>query len=175
MMENNTQSQTLTTSLSLDQDEVKYCSLIEKDLPAVRVLIQQLASIFDVDFDEFWFNLNAPNFFRNPAMRIFVAELEGQVVGTIFAEVRRDPLGFLYGYVSNIIIAEEIRGKGIGSNILKIATAFLSNLNINKIWGNVNSGNEIMKHIYEKIGFQHKFTVMDKQMNVSFFGGLAEY
>ena len=86
-------------------------------------------------------------------MRIFVAELEGQVVGTIFAEVRRDPLGFLYGYVSNIIIAEEIRGKGIGSNILKIATAFLSNLNINKIWGNVNSGNEIMKHIYEKNRF----------------------
>jgi hypothetical protein len=43
-----------------------------------------------------------------------------------------------------------------------VATSFLSRLKIKKIWGNVNYGNENMMHVYEKQGYKHKFTVMNK-------------
>jgi ribosomal protein S18 acetylase RimI-like enzyme len=170
MMEKTNMLSDQMVSFAFNQGSVNYRSIVESDLTVVRNLIQELAKIFDVDFDEFWFNLNAPNFFRDPPTRIFVAETDEMIVGTDFAEVRRDPMGYLYGYISNIIIHESARGQGIGTNLLQIASAFLFNLNMRKIWANMNFDNDVMQHIYEKQGFQYKFAVMEKQLNVNLFG-----
>ncbi len=154
------------TPVILDQGPIKYRSVIERDLRDVKVLIQDLARALDVQFDTYWFDLTVQKYFQDPTASIFIAEKSGNILGTTFADVRRDPLGFMYGLISNIIINEEARGHGVGSNLLELATSFLSKLKIQKIWGNVNCGNENMVHVYEKQGYTHKFTVMSKNVDL---------
>jgi ribosomal protein S18 acetylase RimI-like enzyme len=148
----------------LKQGEVLYRAVVEKDLPAVKGLIKQLAELFDEDFDPYWFDLTVQKYFQDPAAHIFVAEKAGMIVGITFAEVRRDPVGYSYGYISNIMIQAPVRGQGIGTNLLQLASSFLSNLNVPKIWANVNHDNASMQDLFERQGFKHKFTVMARKM-----------
>ncbi len=152
--------------VKLDQGPIKYRAVVERDLRDVKALIQDLAHALDVQFDTYWFDLTVQKYFQDPTASIFIADKAGKILGTTFADVRRDPLGYMYGLISNIIISEEARGHGVGSNLLELATAFLSKLKIHKIWGNVNYGNENMIHVYEKQGYKHKFTVMSKNVDL---------
>jgi len=149
-------------TVKLDQGPIKYRSVVERDLRDIKSLVQELARVLSVEFDTYWFDLTVQKYFQDPTSSIFIAEKGGRILGTTFADVRRDPLGYMYGLISNIIIHEEARGQGVGSNLLELATSFLSKLKIHKIWGNVNCGNENMIHVYEKQGYTHKFTVMNK-------------
>ena len=155
-----------STPLTLEQGPIKYRAVIERDLRDIKTLIQDLARLLDVQFDTYWFDLTVQKYLQDPAASIFIAEKNGQILGTVFADVRRDPLGYMYGSISNVIICEEARGQGVGSNLLELATSFLSKMKIQKIWGNVNYGNENMIHVYEKQGYKNKFTVMSKMVNL---------
>ncbi len=154
------------TSVKLDQGLIRYRAVVERDLRDIKTLIQDLAKVLDVQFDTYWFDLTVQKYLQDPTAGIFIAEKLGKILGTTFADVRHDPLGYLYGLISNIIIHEEARGHGVGSNLLELATSFLSKLKIHKIWGNVNCGNENMIHVYEKQGYKHKFTVMSKSVDL---------
>jgi ribosomal protein S18 acetylase RimI-like enzyme len=99
------------------------------------------------------------------AANIFIAENQGKVVGMAFAETRRDPVGYFVGYISNIMVDTNFRGRGIGSQLLHHASFFLSHLKITKIWANVNHNSEIMQSIFEKQGFKHKFSVLGMRIN----------
>ncbi len=153
-------------TVKLDQSPIKYRAVIERDLRDIKALIQDLARVLDVQFDTYWFDLTVQKYLQDPTASIFIAEKNGNILGTTFADVRRDPLGYMYGLISNIIIHEDARGQGVGSNLLELATAFLSKLKIQKIWGNVNYGNENMIHVYNKQGYKHKFTVMSKAVDI---------
>ncbi len=152
--------------IELQQGEIHYRAVLEKDLPEVKELIQQLAALFNDEFDPYWFDLTVQKYFQDPAARIFVAEKGGRIAGITFAEVRRDPVGYSYGYISNIMVAETARGLRIGSNLLQLAASFLSNLNVPKIWANVNHDNAEMQDLFERQGFKHKFTVMAKKADI---------
>ncbi|OLS15220.1 MAG: hypothetical protein RBG13Loki_1138 [Promethearchaeota archaeon CR_4] len=152
----------LPPTIKLDQSPIRYRSVVERDLRDIKSLVQELAQVLSVEFDTYWFDLTVQKYFQDPTSSIFIAEKGGKILGTTFADVRRDPLGYMYGMISNIIIGEDARGQGVGSNLLELATSFLSKLKIQKIWGNVNYGNENMIHVYEKQGYEHKFTVMKK-------------
>jgi len=152
--------------IELNQGDILYRTVLEKDLPAVKELIKQLAALFEDDFDPYWFDLTAQKYFQDPAAHIFVAQKGGKVVGITFAEVRRDPVGYSYGYISNIMVDACARGQRIGSNLLQLATSFLSNLNVPKIWANVNHNNAVMQDLFERQGFKHKFTVMARKSHI---------
>ncbi|HMF31550.1 MAG TPA: GNAT family N-acetyltransferase, partial [Candidatus Lokiarchaeia archaeon] len=154
-----------TEELHFSNGTVQYRTIVQKDLPAVKELITALARLFNDDFNPYWFDLYVQKFFQDPAAHIFIAEISGKVVGIAFAEVQRDPVGYSIGYISNIMVDENARGKGIGSQLLHFASSFLSHLFIPKIWANVYHDNAIMQEIFEQQGFQHKFTVMGQKIN----------
>jgi ribosomal protein S18 acetylase RimI-like enzyme len=155
----------LTGELNFTNGSVQYRTILQKDLPAVKDIIQSLAALFSEDFNPYWFDLYVQKFFQDPAAHIFIAEISGKVVGLAFAEVQRDPAGSSVGYISNMMVDERARGKGIGSQLLFFATSFLSHLFVTKIWANVNYNNSVMREIFEHQGFQHKFTVMTQKIN----------
>lgn len=157
---------TPTGPLELCQGEILYRPVVQKDLPAVKGLIHKLATLFHEDFSAYWFDLYSQKFFQDPASQIFVADVGETVAGMAFAEVRRDPAGYAYGYISNIMVAEHARGQGIGSHLLNVATNFLSHLNIPKIWANVNHDSALMQEMFEAQGFKHKFTVLELKLNL---------
>ncbi len=152
--------------IELKQGDIQYRAVLEKDLSEVKDLIRQLAALFNDDFDPYWFDLTVQKYFQDPAARIFVAEKGGHIAGITVAEVRRDPVGYSFGYISNIMVAESARGLRIGTNLLQLAASFLSNLNVPKIWANVNHDNAEMQDLFERQGFKHKFTVMAKKTDV---------
>ncbi len=152
--------------IELKQGDIQYRAVVERDLPEVKDLIKQLAALFNDEFDPYWFDLTVQKYFQDPAARIFVAEKGGNIAGITFAEVRRDPVGYSYGYISNIMISEAARGQRIGTNLLQLASSFLSNLNVPKIWANVNHDNAEMQDLFERQEFKHKFTVMARKADV---------
>ena len=123
-----------------------------------------------MEFNDFWFDLTSTKYFQDPTARIFVADRNDEIIGTAFAEVKRDPIGYVYGHITNVFVQENTRGSGIATNLIQLAMAFLLNMNITKVWGNAFYNDGIAQHIYEKLGFHYKFTVMDKQINRALFG-----
>jgi len=152
-------------SVALEKEGVKYRIAMEKDLPEIKKLIKELAGLFGFDFDPFWFDLSFQKYLQIPSSQIFIAEKNKQMLGIIFAEVRKDPLGNSYGYISNIMISDKAQGQGVGSHLLALATAFLQNLNMRAIWANVDHNNERVQHLFEKQNYRHKFTVMVQKVN----------
>jgi ribosomal protein S18 acetylase RimI-like enzyme len=145
--------------------DIAFRTIVEKDLTDVKALIMKLSSLFNVGFEPYWFDIYIQKFFQDPASRVFVAEKGGKIIGVAFAEVRRDPTGSSYGFISNIMVDDSAQGQGVGPQLLHQAGNFLSNLNIKKLWANINADNPKMEKIFEKHGFSHKFTVMVKELN----------
>ncbi|OLS14917.1 MAG: hypothetical protein RBG13Loki_1486 [Promethearchaeota archaeon CR_4] len=157
---------TLTPRMESKQGDIVYRTVAEKDLPEVKEFNKQLAMIFHDDFDPYWFDLCVQKYFQDPASRIFVAEQGGKVLGVAFGEVRRDPGGYSYGYISNIMVDSSVRRKRIGRNLLQMTSFFLENLNVPKIWANVRYDNAEMQHFFERQGFTPMFTVMAKKTTI---------
>ncbi len=166
VMERHVDSFSPMPRIELKQGDILYRAVLERDLPEVKDLIKALAALFNDEFDPYWFDLSVQKYFQDPAARIFVAEKAGKIAGMTIAEVRRDPVGYSFGYISNIMVAESARGLRIGSNLLQLAASFLSNLNVPKIWANVNHDNAEMQDLFERQGFKHKFTVMAKKVDI---------
>ena len=152
--------------IELNQGDIQYRAIVEKDVPEVKKLTAQTAALFNDEFDPYWFDLTVQKYFQDPAAHIFVAVKGGNIVGIAFAEVRRDPAGYSYGYISNIMVQESARGQRIGTNLLELAASFLGNLNVPKIWANVVHDNTGMQDLFERQGFKHKFTVMIKKSSM---------
>jgi ribosomal-protein-alanine N-acetyltransferase len=160
VMEKSLDQFSASDSVALEKEGVKYRTVMEKDSTAVKNLIKDLAKIFGFDFDPFWFDLSFQRYLQVPSSQIFIGEKNKEILGLIFAEVRRDPIGNAYGYISNIMISKNAQGKGVGSQLLTIATSFLQNLNMRSIWANVDHNNERVQKLFEKQNYKHKFTVM---------------
>lgn len=153
--------------VDLVKNEIRYRAMIELDIPQVKQLIKELAEIFNEPFDSFWFDLSVEKYFQVPSSKIFIATRGAEILGLTFVDVQKNPFGNSYGYISNIMIKNEARGLGIGTHLLQLATSFLANLNVPRIWGNVNYENASMQKMFEKQGYKEKFIVMVKKTDTS--------
>nr|MDO8116608.1 GNAT family N-acetyltransferase [Candidatus Sigynarchaeota archaeon] len=133
----------------------------EGDYGEVEELVRNLARIFDDPFEPTWFKLYMQKRLMEPIPGVYVAIMEKKVVGSIFCDVLRDPTGAQYGYISNIMINKDCRGKGIGEKLLKAAVQYLTIAGVQRIWGNVREETMAMVHLFEKNGFKKKFTTYE--------------
>lgn len=106
--------------------------------------------------------LHSANFF-------FVAELGGLVIGYIYIEVKENEHPELYkvqkrGYVNTIIISENYRGQGIGTELLKQGTSWLVSQGITVCILDVMSENKAGISLYEGLGFKHGLMKMYKKI-----------
>ena len=143
-------------------DEISIRWYFRDDYDSVAALVRELASIFNDPFDERWFRLYMEKRLMDPIPGVYVAvNAAGDVVGSAFCDILRDPTGSQYGYISNIMVRSDFRGSGIGEKLLKIATQYLTVAGVPRIWANVREETESMVHLFEKAGFSKKFSTFE--------------
>ncbi|MBA4347776.1 MAG: GNAT family N-acetyltransferase [Clostridiales bacterium] len=98
---------------------------------------------------------------RNPDT-CFVAERDGEIVGTILAgnDGRR---GFIY----HLAVEKTHRKQGIGAALVERATSALKNEGIHKVALVVFTGNESGNAFWEKLGFIRREDLNYRNMNLS--------
>ena len=134
-------------------------------ISTVKGFVQEYTHLYRVEFNDFWFDLTSTKYFQDPTARIFVADRNDEIVRYAFPNLNEILLDMFMGISQMFLCREITRGSGMATNLIPLAMAFLLNMNITKVWGNAFYNDGIAQHIYEKSGFHHKFTVMDKQIN----------
>jgi GNAT superfamily N-acetyltransferase len=103
---------------------------------------------------------------------IFVADVEGEVVG--FAAVRtRVPTESLdeppgtYALLSDLVVAAEHRGAGIGRALIEAAEAHARSLGASEMRVTVLAKNAVARSLYQGTGFSAYLEVFTKQLTRS--------
>ncbi len=95
---------------------------------------------------------------KNDNGLIFVAEVDGKIIGYAVCWIEKRPT-YLYkvdrvGYISDIFVEQDYRGKGTGSALLSKVLDWFKNKNIKYVELSVLAKNEKAKKFYEKHGFK---------------------
>ena len=85
---------------------------------------------------------------RNKAARYLVALRDGRIVGYAGAWIILDE-----SHITNIAVAEEERGKGIGRRLTEALMQYISNLGAAYATLEVRVSNERAQHLYKSLGF----------------------
>ena len=85
---------------------------------------------------------------RNAVARYLVAEAEGRVVGSAGAWVILDE-----SHITNIAVAEEERGRGVGRMLTEALMQYISNLGAAYATLEVRVSNERAQRLYKSLGF----------------------
>lgn len=94
--------------------------------------------------------------------QVFVAEMDGEVVGFMLCRVKRVPAhmgGVLVGELSDMWIVEKARRKGIGDKLSRLALDWLRGQGVHSVEIQVLRDNEASWKLYERMGFQLEFRV----------------
>ncbi len=89
--------------------------------------------------------LNAGEGFR-------VAETQGEVVG--YVVVRRESVRRGRAELPTFAVREDMRGRGIGSALLRQALGYLDSAGVRRVELQVGVGNAGARRVYEKLGFE---------------------
>ncbi len=147
--------------------EVTYRLGIEADLPTITEMYVELNSYFY----QMGYRLPHPenvgqvwqDSFRRTLGRfsvIYVAEMEGEVVGFMLARIKRVPAymgGVLVGELSDMWILDKARRLGIGDKLSRLSMAWLREQGAHSVEIQVLRDNEASWKLYERMGFQLEF------------------
>jgi ribosomal protein S18 acetylase RimI-like enzyme len=93
---------------------------------------------------------------------VFIAELDGQVVGFMLCRLKRVPAymgGVLVGELSDMWIDSSARRMGIGDKLSRLAMDWMRQQGAHSIEIQVLKDNEASWKLYERMGFQLEFRV----------------
>jgi len=90
---------------------------------------------------------------------IMVADLDGQIVGsiTLLIEPKFIHQGGLVGHIEDVVVRSELRGKGIGEQLVNAALEYAKNHGCYKT---ILGCDDNVKPFYEKIGFKRNSNAM---------------
>jgi ribosomal protein S18 acetylase RimI-like enzyme len=99
--------------------------------------------------------------------RIFVAEDESHAfLGYLWVgEGSNMMTGLKHGYIYDIFVKQEFRGRGIGRMILEKAESYCREKRYSRILLMVSVSNETAIRLYQKMGFKAEQTYMGKVLN----------
>ena len=146
-----------------------YRTATEEDFPTLAAMYARLNAYFY----EMGYRLPHPenvgqvwlDSFRRTLGRfsqVFVAEMDGEVVGFMLCRVKRVPAhmgGVLVGELSDMWIVEKARRKGIGDKLSRLALDWLRGQGVHSVEIQVLRDNEASWKLYERMGFQLEFRV----------------
>jgi len=125
---------------SLDKETVR--TQMEKE---ERDLIKN----FDQYHDEFWRRMT-----QTKGTTFYVAEdPEGAIVGMIWLGVQERVSGAMFGWIHDITVDENFRGRGIGRMLLQQASEHFKKMGIRVIGLMTLVENQPARRLYEKAGF----------------------
>jgi ribosomal protein S18 acetylase RimI-like enzyme len=103
---------------------------------------------------------------KKPDVFVYVAEIEGKVVGYFYAGMEgmdymalRGPAGALY----DIVVDPAFRGQGIGRQLLTRALAMLKDRGAPRVVLSTAQGNEAAQHLFESAGFRRTMIEMTRE------------
>lgn len=101
--------------------------------------------------------------------RILVAEVDGKVAGyaTILPKVKSDEIedGDLeYGLVSDLVVIEAFRRKGLGKRLLSAAEAYARKCRVRWLRIGVLARNPVPRQLYESAGFSPQYVELEKAL-----------
>lgn len=92
-------------------------------------------------------------------------EKDNEVVGMIIAELRIDPFGASEGYIKQVFLKEEYRGKGIGELLVKKAIEHLQKIKVEKIKVNIKEKAKEAAILYSKMNFKKVYEVLELDLS----------
>jgi len=128
----------------------------EDDLPAVLALYAQLATGDEDSLPLDEARRVFARFDSYPDYTLYVATLEGRVVGT-FALLIMDNLAHLgapSGVVEDVAVAPDLQGQGIGKQMMHFAMARCRERGCYKLALSANRKREAAHRFYESLGFR---------------------
>jgi len=133
----------------------------ERDLPGLLVLYRQLGqddgSVLPLEEAQ----RVLARFRDYPYYRLHVAELEGELVGT-FALLFMDNLGHRgapSAVLEDVVVAQELRGQGIGKEMMAYANEICRQRGCYKMTFSSNLNREPAHRFYESLGYRkHGFS-----------------
>jgi len=149
--------------------EVSYRLATEADFPVLKEMYADLNKFFyQVGYrlphpervDEVWMDSFQRTLGR--FSNVFVAEIDGQVVGFMLCRVKRVPQymgGVLVGELSDMWIAPSARRLGIGDKLSRLSIDWLRQQGTHSVEIQVLKDNEASWKLYDRMGFQLEFRV----------------
>jgi len=122
----------------------------DKTLRIRQATLEDLPRIVDIGAKAFPYIREPQNFFLDRLRNfwVFVAEVDGHVLGFVDVEVKRDE-----AKIAGIAVDEAERGRGIGSALMSFALEFLKKLGISRVTLLARASNEPAVKMYRKFGF----------------------
>ncbi len=104
--------------------------------------------------------------------KVLVAEIGGEVAGyvTSLTKVKSEDLedgDAEYGLVSDLVVAQEFRRRGIGRKLLEAAESFARTEEASSLRIGVLAGNQIAEDLYSSMGYALLYTELEKDLNVA--------
>ncbi|GAB4523899.1 MAG: hypothetical protein Fur0018_07000 [Anaerolineales bacterium] len=155
--------------MTAENSMLTYRTAVESDFPTLVEMYAQLNTYFygmgyrlphPENVGQVWLDT-----FRRTLGRfsqVFVAEMEGEVVGFMLCRVKRVPAhmgGVLVGELSDMWIVEKARRMGIGDKLSRLALDWLRAQDVHSVEIQVLRDNEASWKLYERMGFQLEFRV----------------
>ncbi|HMF31614.1 MAG TPA: GNAT family N-acetyltransferase, partial [Candidatus Lokiarchaeia archaeon] len=142
----------------------------KSDYPATVRLFKELSEDYNFNFqEEKWKEESGLRLFSPGYKRMtLIAEIDGEVVGMGFIEVRAEPTGELMGYLSSWGVAKEYHRRGIGEKLLGKAVTILSGLNVDAI--RLNFSYDVSRNLLERVswaGFKPNSILCEKTLTGS--------
>lgn len=88
---------------------------------------------------------------------VWVSEKDGTICGFLLARLKRTPAylgGVLVGEISDLYVANDLRGQKVGSHLAKTAVDFLRSRQVHSIEVQVLQRNEGAQAFWSSLGFQ---------------------
>jgi len=140
----------------------------ENDTEEVTILMKQLCSITNQEFDEErWKHSLIAEFKKDVKNEMIVAinETENKVAGMALISIRKTNFGFLFGNISNLIVDPSYRGEGLGEELIRYSIDFFKSNHINYVRIIVKTElDERARTLFTKFGFSEIFKVLELKM-----------
>ncbi|MFX0057632.1 MAG: GNAT family N-acetyltransferase [Candidatus Hodarchaeota archaeon] len=136
----------------------------------LKKLTQELVEGLGQDFDPKRFDWGIRRRLYDPLQRhgILIAvdeDKDSEVVGMIIAELRIDPFGTSEGYIKQVFLKDEYRGKGIGQLLIKKAIEHLKKIKVEKIKVNIKEKAKEAAIVYSKMHFKKVYEVLELDLS----------
>lgn len=96
---------------------------------------------------------------------VLIAEVDGNVAGTIRADIQNIPGFFKHNtilYIDDVCVAPEYRQHGVAQELLQAVEAIAKQHNIRRLQGRVYEFNKSAQRLFQKMGYRAPHATWDK-------------
>ena len=134
------------------------------DYEATVELMKQLVELYKTSFDEKSWDITMRQRMFSPQQRTLIAEIDGEITGMVFIDVKWNEIGFVIGNIKNIIVDENSRNQGVSARLMDEAIEILTAMAVDKIQINVNTEVQDVIPFFEKMGFKQEYVAMSRMV-----------